>query len=96
MYDSKYSRRKRRPIWVRIDKGKEFLNKHFQDILRGDGVQFQVCKTPDFKSAVVERAHCTIRDRLYKYLSYKLPIGISMLSLNLSGSTMTRFTRRLA
>ena len=33
--DSKYFTR--RPIWVRTDKGKEFLNKHFQDMLR-DGV----------------------------------------------------------
>jgi len=30
----------RRPVWVRTDKGKEFLNKHFQYILRYEGIQF--------------------------------------------------------
>jgi len=69
--DPKYSSRKRRPIWVRTDKGKEFLNKYFQDMLRGDGIQFQVCKNPDLKCAVLERAHRTIRGRLYKYFTYK-------------------------
>ena len=53
-----------RPVWVLTDKGKEFLNKQFQDMLRYEGIQFQVCKNPDLKCAVVERAHRTIRDRL--------------------------------
>jgi len=44
--DLKYLSRKRRPIWVPIDKSKELLNKHFQLTLRGEGVQFQVCKPP--------------------------------------------------
>ena len=61
----------RRPVWVRMDKGKEFLNKYFQDILRDEGIQFQVCRNPDVKCAVVERAQRTIRDRLYKYFTYK-------------------------
>ena len=33
--------------------------------------EFQVCRKPDVKCAVVERAQRTIRDRLYKYLTYK-------------------------
>ena len=40
-------------------------------MLRGEGVQFQVRKNPDLKCAVVERVHRTIRDRLYKYFTYK-------------------------
>ena len=36
----------RRPVWVRTDKGKEILNKHFQDILRDEGILFQVCEIP--------------------------------------------------
>jgi len=36
-----------RPLWVRTDKGKEFLNKHFQDMLCDEGIQFQVCRNPD-------------------------------------------------
>ena len=46
----------RRPVRVRTDKGKEFLNKDFQDMLRDEGIQFQVCRNSDVKR--------TIRDRL--------------------------------
>jgi len=35
------------------------------------GIQFQVCRNPDFKCAVVERMHRTIRDKHYKYFTYK-------------------------
>jgi len=71
IFDDKPQIPSRRPIWVRTDKGKEFLNKDFQDMLRDEGIQFQVCRNPDVKCAVVERAQRTIRDRLYKYLTYK-------------------------
>jgi len=60
-----------RPVWVRTDKGKEFHNKDFQDMLREEGIQFQMCRNPDVKCAVVERAQRTIRERLYKYFTYK-------------------------
>ena len=42
--DPRYGRR--RPVWVRTDKGKEFLNKLFQEMLKLEGIQFQVCKIP--------------------------------------------------
>ena len=66
IFDNKPKLTSRRPVWVRTDKGKEFLNKNFQDMLRDEGIQFQVCRNPDVKFAVVERVQCTIRDRLYK------------------------------
>jgi transposase InsO family protein len=70
--DPKYAKPiRRRPVWVRTDRGKEFLNKTFQDMLKREGIQFQVCKNPDVKCSVVERAHRTIRDKLYKYFTYK-------------------------
>jgi hypothetical protein len=40
-------------------------------MLREEGIQFQTCRNPDVKCAVVERAHRTIRDRLYRYFTYK-------------------------
>jgi len=40
-------------------------------MLRDEGIQFQVCRNSDVKCTVVERAQRTIRDRLYKYLTYK-------------------------
>jgi len=41
-------------------------------MLRDDwGIQFQVCRNPDLKCAVVERVHRTIRDSVPKYFTYK-------------------------
>ena len=36
-----------------------------------EGIQYQFCKNPDVKCAVVERAHRTIRDRLFRYFTFK-------------------------
>jgi len=72
LQDPKYLKPyKRRPVWVRTDKGKEFLNSTFQNLLKHEGIQFQVCRNPDIKCSVVERAQRTIRDKLYKYFTYK-------------------------
>jgi len=40
-------------------------------MLKGESIQFQVCRNPDVKCSFVERAHRTIRDRLHKYFTYK-------------------------
>ena len=66
----KDSNRFRRPVWVRTDKDKEFLSKHLQEVWKREGIHFQVCRNPDVKCSVVERAHRTIHDRLYKYFTY--------------------------
>ena len=58
-------------IWVRTDRGKEFVNKNFQDMLKREGIQFQVCRNPDVKCSVVERAQRTLREKLYRYFTYK-------------------------
>jgi len=57
IFDNDPEKPSRRPVWVSTDKGKEFLNKHFQEVLRDAGIHFQVCRKPDVKYAVVERAH---------------------------------------
>jgi len=70
--DQKYSQPiRRRPVWVHTDKGKEFFNRSFQDMLRREGIQFQIRKNPDVKCSVIERANRTIRDKLYKFFTYK-------------------------
>jgi hypothetical protein len=43
----------RRPIWVRTDRGKEFLIRLFQDMLKKEGIQFQVCRDPNVKCSVI-------------------------------------------
>ena len=40
-------------------------------MLRDEGKQFKVCRNLDVKCAAVERAHCTFRNKLYKYFTYK-------------------------
>ena len=62
---------KRRPVWVRTDKGEEFLNESFQELLKREGIQFQVCRNPDIKCSIVERVQRTVRDKLYKYFTHK-------------------------
>ena len=47
------------------------MNTTFQNLLKHEGIQFQVCKNPDIKCPVIERTHRTIRDKLYKFFTYK-------------------------
>jgi len=58
-------------VWVRIDKGKEFLNNQFQTLLKREGIEFQVCRNPDVKCSVVERVNGPLRDKLSRYFTFK-------------------------
>src|SRR5215510_4613748 len=52
--EPKYSKPfRRRPVWVRTDKGKEFFNKHFQDMLKRENIKFQLCRNPDVKCSII-------------------------------------------
>ena len=67
---AKYSKPvRRRPVWVRTDRGKELLNRTFQPMLRKEGIQFQVCRDPNVKCDIVERRHPTICEKLFKYMT---------------------------
>jgi len=55
---------KRRPVWFRTDKEKEFLNASFQKLLKREDIPFQVCRNPDIKFSIVERVQRTVRDKL--------------------------------
>jgi len=69
IFEDKPKLTSQRPVWVRTDKGKEFFNKDFRNMLRDAGILFQVCRKPDVKCVDVERTQRTIRDRLYKYFT---------------------------
>ena len=47
------------------------MGRQFQDMLKSEGIQYQVCKYPDVKCSVVECTHRTIKNRIYKYFTYK-------------------------
>jgi len=40
-------------------------------MLKVKGIQFQICKNPDVKCSLIERAHHNIWDKLHKYFTYK-------------------------
>jgi len=72
LWDPKYTKPiRRRPVWVRTDNGKEFLNTQFQTLLKREGIELQVCRNPDVKCAVVERVNRTLRDKLHRYFTHK-------------------------
>jgi len=72
LQDPKYTKPiRRRPVWVRTDKGKEFFNTQFQTMLKRGGIEFQVPRNPDVKCAVVERVNRTLRDKLHRYFNFK-------------------------
>jgi transposase InsO family protein len=51
----------RRPICVRTDRGREFSNRSFQEMLKKEGIQFEVCRDPNVKYSVLERSYRTTR-----------------------------------
>jgi hypothetical protein len=72
LQDPKYSKPIRsRPVCIRTDKGKEFLNAEFQGLFKSEGIQFQICKKPDVRCSVVERFNRTLRDKIFRYITYK-------------------------
>ncbi|KAF4524208.1 hypothetical protein B566_EDAN013328, partial [Ephemera danica] len=52
------------PLKANFDKGKEFLNKHFLDLLRTNNIKYYTTKNPDVKVAIVERYNKTIKTRI--------------------------------
>lgn len=47
--------RGRRPLAVRKDKGKEFVNAKFRKLLDGEVIDMTVFRNPNVKRAIVER-----------------------------------------
>jgi hypothetical protein len=61
----------RGPLVVQTDKGKEYVNKPFQDLMRREGIEHRICRNPGVKCAVVETFHRTIREKIYRYFTYR-------------------------
>jgi transposase InsO family protein len=56
----------RRPLVVRTDKGKVFVNAKFRELLDSKGIEMRVCRNPDVECAIVERFSRTLKSKLYK------------------------------
>jgi hypothetical protein len=61
----------RRPLVVRTDKGKEFVNAKSRKLLYTEGIEMRVCRYPDVKCAIVKRFNRTLKSKLYKWFTWK-------------------------
>ena len=49
------------PMLFQTDKGKEFLGKVMQQVLKNNSINYHVVRNPDIKAAVVERFNRTLK-----------------------------------
>ena len=61
----------RRPLVVRMDKGKEFVNTKFRKLLGTEGMEMKLCRNPDVKCAIVERINKSLRSKRYMWFTWK-------------------------
>ncbi len=59
----------KKPIFLRTDKGKEFLNKFFKGFLKNNKVYHFTSNNSDIKCAIVERFNRTLKGRMFKYFT---------------------------
>ena len=61
----------RHPRFVQTDKGKEFLNKTFQDHLKSRDIEFFTSENDDIKASLVERLNRSLKEKLWRYFTHK-------------------------
>ena len=59
----------RKPVYLRTDKGKEFLNDDFQKFLDKNGIKHFTSNDTAIKCAIVERFNRTLKGRMFKYFT---------------------------
>lgn len=59
------------PRTVQSDAGKEFVGSTMQNFFKQNGIQFRIARNPDVKAAVVERFIRTLKERMFRYLTFK-------------------------
>ena len=60
----------RKPKKVQSDKGTEFLNRHFQKLLKDEGIHFFTTGN-ETKASVVERLNRTLKGKMYRFFTHK-------------------------
>lgn len=58
------------PVYLQTDKGSEFLNSIFQDLLSRYQIKQYSSENEDIKAAIVERFNKTIKSRMFRYFTY--------------------------
>lgn len=64
------SKCKYKPRFLHTDKGREFVNKSFQDFLVCNNIGFYAASDPATKAAICERYIRTIKSLIYRYFTY--------------------------
>ena len=60
----------RAPLYIQTDKGKEFLNKHFQNLMKKIGITFFTGENSDIKCSLAERFNSTLQGKMWRYFTY--------------------------
>lgn len=66
-----FKRSGRTPGYLQTDKGKEFVADTIQKYLSTKDINFRVARNPDIKAAIVERFNRTLKERMWRYFTYK-------------------------
>lgn len=61
----------RRPLLFQTDKGKEFMGKEMQDLLKKEKIIHRIARNPDIKAAVAERFNRTLKGRLWRFFTHQ-------------------------
>ena len=61
----------RKPRRFQTDKGKEFLNKEFQKMLKEEDIHFFTTHNTETKASIVERFQRTLKGRMWKYFTHQ-------------------------
>lgn len=59
------------PTTFESDKGREFLGRQMQTVLKNFGIAFRTSRSPDVKAAIVERVIRTVKERIWRYLTHR-------------------------
>ena len=95
--DPKYSTPlRRRPIWGRTDKGKDFLSKHIQNMLKRRTFSFRFVEIRTSNAPSLRSLSVQFGIGYTNTLPTKIRIDTLTFSHNLLRLTMTQFTPRLA
>jgi len=60
----------RQPYKVRTDKGGEFVNTKFKNLLKIHDIQFFTSQNEDIKCSIVERVNRTIKGKMWRYFTH--------------------------
>lgn len=60
----------RKPLQIQSDKGSEFVNRTFKEMLKSRGIHFYTSQNEETKAAFVERLQRTFKSKMYRFFTY--------------------------